>query len=340
MEASAHTPDPHRWQALTVVCVAFFMTVLDVSIVNVALPSIKNSLHVGESSLQWVLIAYTITFGGLLLLGGRAADLLGRRRMFMIGTGAVRRCVTRVRARRIDGCARRRTRGSGNRRCDHLAGDAVDHHDDVRRRGRAEQGTRYLGCDGRQRRRGRCVVRRDSHEVRRLGMGVLRERAGRRARAPGDALGRPREPHHRHQGLRRRGRDDDHHEPRAARLRDLEGSRRRLGQRPHDRPPRRRGRPARRVRPDRDAAVGPDGAVQHLPDEDRDRCERRGLPARGGRVLELLPADAVRAAGAGLLGAEDRPHLPRDGGHGRAGCRTLAGARHEDRTASRSWQAA
>ena len=86
MEASAHTPDPHRWQALTVVCVAFFMTVLDVSIVNVALPSIKNSLHVGESSLQWVLIAYTITFGGLLLLGGRAADLLGRRRMFMIGT--------------------------------------------------------------------------------------------------------------------------------------------------------------------------------------------------------------------------------------------------------------
>jgi EmrB/QacA subfamily drug resistance transporter len=85
MESSAHMPDPHRWQALALVCVAFFMTVLDVSIVNVALPSIKNSLHVSESSLQWVLIAYTITFGGLLLLGGRAADLLGRRRMFMIG---------------------------------------------------------------------------------------------------------------------------------------------------------------------------------------------------------------------------------------------------------------
>jgi EmrB/QacA subfamily drug resistance transporter len=86
MESShAHAPDPHRWQALALVCVAMFMTVLDVSIVNVALPSIKNSLGVGESSLQWVLIAYTITFGGLLLLGGRAADLLGRRRMFMIG---------------------------------------------------------------------------------------------------------------------------------------------------------------------------------------------------------------------------------------------------------------
>ncbi|HEY2543100.1 MAG TPA: MFS transporter, partial [Gaiellaceae bacterium] len=78
-------PDPRRWQALALVCVAFFMTVLDVSIVNVALPSIKTSLNVSESTLQWVLIAYTITFGGLLLLGGRAADLLGRRRMFMIG---------------------------------------------------------------------------------------------------------------------------------------------------------------------------------------------------------------------------------------------------------------
>ena len=80
-----HEPDPRRWQALAVVCVAFFMTVLDGTIVTVALPSIKNSLHVSDNTLQWVLIAYTITFGGLLLLGGRAADLLGRRRMFMIG---------------------------------------------------------------------------------------------------------------------------------------------------------------------------------------------------------------------------------------------------------------
>ncbi len=82
---TATAVDPRRWQALAVVCVAFFMTVLDGTIVTVALPSIKNSLDVSDSTLQWVLIAYTITFGGLLLLGGRAADLLGRRRMFMIG---------------------------------------------------------------------------------------------------------------------------------------------------------------------------------------------------------------------------------------------------------------
>src|SRR5712671_1305397 len=80
-----HEPDPQRWRALAVVCAAFFMTVLDGTIVTVALPSIKNSLHVADNTLQWVLIAYTITFGGLLLLGGRAADLLGRRRLFMIG---------------------------------------------------------------------------------------------------------------------------------------------------------------------------------------------------------------------------------------------------------------
>jgi EmrB/QacA subfamily drug resistance transporter len=79
------TPDPRRWQALTLVCVAFFMTILDVSIVNVALPSIKTSLGVSDTSLQWVLVAYAITFGGFLLLGGRTADLLGRRRIFMVG---------------------------------------------------------------------------------------------------------------------------------------------------------------------------------------------------------------------------------------------------------------
>ena len=79
------TADPRRWKALAVVCAAFFMTVLDVSIVNVALPSIGKSLHFSETSLQWVVTAYAITFGGFLLLGGRMADLLGRRRIFLVG---------------------------------------------------------------------------------------------------------------------------------------------------------------------------------------------------------------------------------------------------------------
>src|SRR5438552_1131133 len=77
--------DPHRWRVLAVVATAFFMTILDVSIVNVALPSIGRSLDFSRENLQWVITAYTIAFGGFLMLGGRAADLLGRRRVFFVG---------------------------------------------------------------------------------------------------------------------------------------------------------------------------------------------------------------------------------------------------------------
>jgi EmrB/QacA subfamily drug resistance transporter len=82
---AVHELDPLRWKALAVVCAAFFMTILDVSIVNVALPTIGESLHFSQDNLQWVITAYAITFGGFLLLGGRAADLLGRRRVFLVG---------------------------------------------------------------------------------------------------------------------------------------------------------------------------------------------------------------------------------------------------------------
>jgi EmrB/QacA subfamily drug resistance transporter len=80
-----NTPDPRRWWALALLCGAFFMVILDATIVLVALPSIGADLGFSEQGLQWVLSAYALTFGGLLLLGGRAADLLGRRRLFMAG---------------------------------------------------------------------------------------------------------------------------------------------------------------------------------------------------------------------------------------------------------------
>src|SRR5438445_5640005 len=79
------TSNPHRWRILAVVATAFFRTILDVSIVNVALPSIARSLHFSQANLQWAITAYAISFGGFLLLGGRAADLLGRRRVFIVG---------------------------------------------------------------------------------------------------------------------------------------------------------------------------------------------------------------------------------------------------------------
>src|SRR5207249_9831902 len=73
------------WLALAVIVAAQFMVILDLAIVNVALPSIKSDLHFSEASLQWVISAYAIFFGGFLLLGGRLADRLGRRRLFIAG---------------------------------------------------------------------------------------------------------------------------------------------------------------------------------------------------------------------------------------------------------------
>src|SRR5436853_3807313 len=79
------TDSRRRWSALALVVTAQFMVILDVAIVNVALPSIKTDLYFSTTNLQWVISAYAILFGGALLLGGRLADLLGRRRLFVTG---------------------------------------------------------------------------------------------------------------------------------------------------------------------------------------------------------------------------------------------------------------
>jgi MFS family permease len=73
------------WVVLVLICLAQFMVVLDATIVNVALPSIQKDLGLSEGSLQWIVNAYTLVFGGFLLLGGRAGDLLGRKRLFLVG---------------------------------------------------------------------------------------------------------------------------------------------------------------------------------------------------------------------------------------------------------------
>src|SRR6267154_5770644 len=79
------TGDRARWMALVVLCVGMLMIVLDATIVNVALPSIQDDLGFSQSSLAWVVNAYLISFGGLLLLAGRLGDLLGRRDVFLTG---------------------------------------------------------------------------------------------------------------------------------------------------------------------------------------------------------------------------------------------------------------
>jgi EmrB/QacA subfamily drug resistance transporter len=82
---AALVEDPRRWKALAVLGIAYLMVVLDVSIVNVALPSIQTDLNFSPENLQWVVSGYALTFGGFLLLGGRAGDLLGRRIVFVTG---------------------------------------------------------------------------------------------------------------------------------------------------------------------------------------------------------------------------------------------------------------
>src|SRR5689334_19595540 len=86
MPTEPHTaPDSRRWLALVVLCVGMLMIVLDVTVVNVALPSIQNDLGFSQSSLAWVVNAYLISFGGLLLLAGRLGDLISRRGVFLAG---------------------------------------------------------------------------------------------------------------------------------------------------------------------------------------------------------------------------------------------------------------
>jgi EmrB/QacA subfamily drug resistance transporter len=87
VNATASSPDPRRWRALAVLGLIQFMLVVDVSIVNVALPSIQHDLHFSHAGLAWVVDGYVIMAGGLLLLGGRLADLFGRRRLFLAGVG-------------------------------------------------------------------------------------------------------------------------------------------------------------------------------------------------------------------------------------------------------------
>ena len=77
--------DPNRWRALIVIAIAQLMVVLDASIVNIALPSMQQDLGMTDANRQWVITAYTLAFGGLLLLGGRIADYQGRKRMFIVG---------------------------------------------------------------------------------------------------------------------------------------------------------------------------------------------------------------------------------------------------------------
>ena len=127
--------DRTRWLALYVLCAGMLMIVLDATIVNVALPSIQDDLGFSQNDLAWVINAYMIPFGGLLLLAGRIGDLVGQRRVFLVGLAIFTVGLAGLRPLPEPGDAGRRPLRPGRRRRDVLGGDPRDDRDDVPRAG-------------------------------------------------------------------------------------------------------------------------------------------------------------------------------------------------------------
>ena len=182
------TADSRKWFALAIICVAQFMVILDVSIVNVALPSIQRGLHFSEQNLLWVLNAYALMFGGFLMLGGRVADKLGRRRVFITGVDHLHDGLPVLWIGDIDrlvGCGPGRA-GTGG--CDPVSRRPVDPDGDLRGGSGAEHRPEHLGGDRRRRRRVRSPAGRHSHPGVRLAMDLLRQRPDRLGRRTGELL--------------------------------------------------------------------------------------------------------------------------------------------------------
>ena len=165
-----------RWLALIVLCLGDLMIVLDVTIVGVALPSIREDLGFSEESLAWVVNAYLLTFGGFLLLGGRLGDIVGHRRMFLAGISLFTARVGRLRPREHAGAPGRRARGAGRRRRDRLRRRALAHHHAVHRAGGAREGDGRLRVRRLRRRLDRRAARRRPHRRARLALDLPRQR--------------------------------------------------------------------------------------------------------------------------------------------------------------------
>ena len=205
------------------------MIVLDATIVNVALPSIREDLGFSQTSLAWVVNAYLLTFGGFLLLAGRLGDLYGHRRMFLIGYRALHGRLARMRALHDAGPARHRARDPGLRRRDRRGSRPLADHDALHRAGRPREGDGRLRLRRGRRRHRRRAPRRDPHGPPDLALDLPRQHPGRHRglrplRRPPPRLPRPGE----RGAARRRRRDHGHGRAHACRLRDREREQQRL----------------------------------------------------------------------------------------------------------------
>ena len=186
MKARMFTDENRKWWTLVAVSFGLFMIMLDNTVVNVALPSIRSDLGISVSELEWVVNAYALTFGVLLLTGGKLADLLGRRAIFIAGPGGLHRRLALVRARRRRGVADRRPHRPGRRRGADEPGDPLDHHRNFPAAA-ARHRDRDLGRGLRAGPGDRPAGRRCDHRADQLELDLLRQRAGGDRRRAGGA---------------------------------------------------------------------------------------------------------------------------------------------------------
>ena len=208
---------------LAILLVAQLMVILDITAVNIAMPNIAKDLGISGTSISWTITSYSLIFGSLLLLGGRAADLLGRRRLFLTGLGVF--TISSLLSA-MAGSGRRAIRRPGRSRpggIDALARSPLDHHHGVSRPA-ARQGAGGVGRDRRCRRRDRRSARRRPHRAGRLADDLLRQPAGRdRARDRSDQNRSRRHQAATVEGPRPSRRRRGHREPWDDRLRDHPG---------------------------------------------------------------------------------------------------------------------
>ena len=182
------------WAVLAICCAAQFMVVLDIAIVNVALPQMRASLGLSVAGEQWVVNSYALTFAGFLMLGGRAGDLFGRRRIFIIGLTVFTACSL------LGGLANTGTllilarAAQGDRRRHLGSRDAQHSCHDVHRPARPSARSRRVVGDGRQRCRRWGAGRRRTHQFAQLAVGALRQRPDRHRAGRRQPGGRSRVP--------------------------------------------------------------------------------------------------------------------------------------------------
>ena len=259
--------DRNRWIALYVLCVGMLMIVLDVTVVNVALPSIQDDLGFSQSSLAWVVNAYLIAFGGLLLLSGRLRRPPRAQERLPGRPGRLHGRLAAVRRGAEPGAARRGALHPGRRRRDDVRRDPRHDRDDVPRAARAGEGDRHLRVRRVRRRLDRPARRRRADRVDQLALDLLRQHPDRhRHGGPRRAAARAGQGHRLRLGRRLPRRGADHELADAARLHDRQaGGRGRLGLGQRARARRARARAARRLRRARGALREPADAAADLP---------------------------------------------------------------------------